>query len=197
MAYRLHKLALLAAVLFVVHLAWSGQQASSSSDYTGWKVYGGTPDNIHYSTLRQINRDNVRKLAVAWTYDSGDAFPDSEMECNPIVVHGVLYATTPKLRFIALDAATGKLRWSFDPNQGEPVATKRRNRGVTIGKRGTTAGSSSLPGSIFTPLTRRPGSLSPSFGDSGRVDLREGLGRDPEEAIHFRHHARAWFTRIC
>ena len=123
-------------MLFVVHWAWSGQQASSSSDYTGWKVYGGTPDNIHYSTLRQINRDNVRNLAVAWTYESGDEFPESEMECNPIVEHGVLFVTTPKLRLVALDAATGQLRWSFDPNQGEPVATKLRNRGVSYWERG-------------------------------------------------------------
>jgi glucose dehydrogenase len=89
------------------------------------------PDSIRYSALDQINRGNVARLEVAWTYDTGDAFPDSEMECNPIVVNGLLYATTPKLRLIALDAATGKLRWSFDPRQNERAFGKARNRGVT------------------------------------------------------------------
>ena len=174
-------------MLFVVHLAWSGQQASSSSDYTGWKVYGGTPDNIHYSTLRQINRANVRKLAVAWTYDSGDEFPDSEMECNPIMEHGVLYVTTPKLRLVALDAATGKLRWSFDPNQGEPVASKLRNRGVSYWEEGNDRRVFVVPGSIFTPSTPRAASRSRFW----RLRARGSAGRAwprPEAAIHLRHH---------
>ncbi len=108
-------------VLLVIRLIWGQERMAPSSEYRDWKVYGGGPDNIHYSALGQINRDNVHELAVAWTYDSGDAFPDSETECNPIVIHGSFYATTPKLRLIALDAATGVLRWSFDPNQGERV----------------------------------------------------------------------------
>src|SRR2546425_13221698 len=101
------------------------------TDYRDWKVCGGGPDNIHYSTLNQINRSNVHRLEVAWTYDTGDAFPDSVMQCNPIIVHGVLFATTPKLRVIALDAATGKQRWSFDPNDGAKITHAVRNRGVT------------------------------------------------------------------
>jgi hypothetical protein len=62
-----------------------------------WPVNGG-PNNIRYSTLTQITRENVGQLKVAWTYDSHDAFKDSEMQSNPIIVDGVLYATTPKLR---------------------------------------------------------------------------------------------------
>src|SRR5260370_42018344 len=85
--------------------------------YREWKVYGGGPENIRYSKLDQINRGNVSRLQMAWTYDTGDVFPGSEMQCNPIVVNGVLYATTPKLHVIALDAGTGALRWSFDPGQ--------------------------------------------------------------------------------
>ena len=86
-----------------------------------WSTYGGGLDNTHYSALTQINRENVAKLKVAWTFDTGDAFKGSEMECNPIVVDGVLYATTPKLKVIALNAANGQLKWTFDPNQGRPV----------------------------------------------------------------------------
>jgi len=83
--------------------------------YREWKVYGGSPESIRYSTLDQINPHNVNRLRVAWTYDTGDATESSEMECNPIVVRGVVYATSPQLRVIALDAATGKLLWSFIP----------------------------------------------------------------------------------
>src|ERR1700674_3047354 len=101
------------------------------AQYRDWKVYGGGPENIRYSKLDQINRDNVSRLQVAWTYDTGDVFAGSEMQCNPIMVDGVLYATTPKLRLIALDAATGKLRWTFDPFASEKVIGKSRNRGVT------------------------------------------------------------------
>ena len=72
-----------------------------------WPVHGG-PGNIRYSPLTQINRTNVDRLKVAWTYDSGDAFKGSEMQSNPIVVSGVLYATTPTLKVIAVDAATGR-----------------------------------------------------------------------------------------
>src|SRR6266404_1327916 len=112
------------------------ERTAPSHGYRDWKAFGGGLDNIHYSALRQINRDNVQKLTVAWTYDSGDAFPASEMECNPIIAHGVLYATTPKLRLIALDAATGKLRWSFNPNESENLFGKLRNRGVNYREQG-------------------------------------------------------------
>src|SRR5215469_8499414 len=105
-----------------------GQQPNApTSTYGGWGTFGGTPDNIHYSTLNQINRENVQSLRMAWTYDTGDAFPESEMECNPIIVHGILYATTPRLRVIALDAATGKPKWSFDPSPDEKSPEKSRN----------------------------------------------------------------------
>ena len=89
---------------------------ATSDPWRTWSVFGGGPDNIHYSSLDQINRDNVHSLQVAWTFDSGDQHPKSEMECNPIVVDGVLYATTPNGNVVALDAATGTLRWRYDAN---------------------------------------------------------------------------------
>jgi quinoprotein glucose dehydrogenase len=139
-----------------------------------WTVYGGGPEGIRYSALAQINRDNVKRLALAWRWDSGDEFRGSEMQCNPIVVDGVLYATTPKLRAVALDAATGKLLWSFDPLEGQPQR-KYRNRGVVHWQ-----------GRIYfsarehlIALDAKTGRPAAGFGVNGRVDLREGLGRDP------------------
>ena len=93
-----------------------------------WPVYGGGTDNVRYSTLRQITPDNVARLRVAWTYESHDEFPGSEMQSNPIVIDGVLYATTPKLRVVALDATTGRELWSFDPNTIDNRPGRYRHR---------------------------------------------------------------------
>src|SRR5205085_10033119 len=98
-----------------------------------WAVNGG-PGNIRYSRLAQINRANVSKLQVAWIYDSHDAFKGSEMQSNPIVVDGVVYATTPTLKVVALDASTGGELWKFDPGGGAASQTRFRHRGVTVHK---------------------------------------------------------------
>src|SRR5437588_4736016 len=108
----------------VIALAAHAADRDDLKSRTGWPAYNGGFDSLHYSSLKQINRKNVAQLRVAWTYDTGDAFRGSEFECNPIVVNGVLYATTPKLRVIALDAATGKQKWSFDPHAGARVQVK-------------------------------------------------------------------------
>jgi quinoprotein glucose dehydrogenase len=81
----------------------------------GWPVYLGDHDNTHFSTLKQINRRNVSRLEVAWVYHCGDAQADrTQIQCNPLVVDGVIYATSPRLKALALDAATGRERWRFD-----------------------------------------------------------------------------------
>jgi len=168
-------------VIPVVGGAEKNQRHVPSAGYRDWRVYGGGPESIRYSNLDQINRSNVQKLQVAWTFDTGDAFGGSEMQCNPIVVNGVLYATTPKLRVIALDAATGRLRWAFDPNNGTKITHGVRNRGVTYWENGQDQRILFVARHYLYALNARTGALVPRFGDSGRVDLREGLGRDPRE----------------
>jgi quinoprotein glucose dehydrogenase len=177
---RLHPFQLLALLLLPVYGAET-QRHTPKTGYRDWKVYGGGPESIRYSNLDQINRDNVQKLAVAWTFDTGDAFDGSEMQCNPIVVNGLLIATTPKLRVIALDAATGKLRWSFDPNAGAKVSHAIRNRGVMYWSDGREQRVLFVSRHYLYALDARTGAQITGFGESGRVDLREGLGRDPRE----------------
>ncbi len=138
-----------------------------------WPVYSGDTDHTHYSTLDQITPDNVTRLRMAWTYETHDEFKGSEMQANPIVVDGVLYATTPKLRVIALDAATGRELWSFDPNTIDPRTGRYRHRGVTVYRDRVFA----TQRNNLWALDRRTGKPIPSFGHNGRVDLREGLGR--------------------
>ncbi len=145
-----------------------------------WRTYGGNPAGTRYSTLTQINRQNVGQLKVAWTYDTGDAFKDSEMQCQPIVVNGTLYATTPKLRLIALDPATGKLRWQFDPNPAARVIGKSRNRGVTFWQDGEDQRIFLAASYYLYAVDALSGKPVASFGDNGKVDLREGLGRETE-----------------
>jgi quinoprotein glucose dehydrogenase len=146
-------------------------QAQAAS--VDWPVYGGNSDNSHYSTLAQITPANVKRLKVAWTYETHDEFKDSEMQANPIVVDGILYATTPKLHVFALDAVTGRHLWTFDPNGGKPPISRFRHRGVVVtGDR-----------VLFTyrnrlwALDKKTGAPIPTFGDSGWVDLRVGLDR--------------------
>src|SRR5580693_3988455 len=167
--------------LLLVFGADAPQRQAPKTGYRDWTVYGGGPESIRYSNLNQINTTNVQKLHVAWTFDTGDAFAESEMQCNPIIVNGLLFATTPKLRVIALDAATGKQRWSFDPNDGAKVTHGIRNRGVTYWAEGKDQRILFVSRHWLYALDARTGSLVPSFGKSGRVDLREGLGRDPRE----------------
>jgi quinoprotein glucose dehydrogenase len=150
----------------------------AQEDFRGWEFHGGTHLGTRYSTLRQIDRSNVGKLQVAWRFDTHDEFPGSEMECQPIVVDGVLYATTPRLRVIALDAATGKLKWSFDP---QPDGKGRiRNRGVAWWGQGRERRIFVSARQYLYAVDAASGKPVASFGDNGHVDLRQGLGRDPE-----------------
>jgi quinoprotein glucose dehydrogenase len=137
-----------------------------------WPVYGGDTDNTHYSTLDQITPANVARLQVAWTYETRDEFQGSEMQANPVVSDGVLYATSPKLRVFALDAATGRELWSFDPSQGGSPG-RFRHRGVVV------TGDRVLFNyrSRLWAIDKKTGQPIRSFGDNGSIDLREGLGR--------------------
>ena len=141
-----------------------------------WPVNGGTY-NIRYSPLKQITPENVGQLKMAWSYDAHDAFKDSEMQSNPIIVDGMLYATTPKLRVVALEAATGREIWTFDPAGGAAPQRRFRHRGVTVYQDRV----------FFThrnflwALNRKTGKPIPSFGSEGKIDLRENLDRPIEK----------------
>ena len=148
-------------------------------DHTTWSVYRGDPANTAYSGLDQINKENVNQLEVAWTYHTGDAEEGnrSAIQCNPIIVNGMMYVTSPKLKLIALDPATGKEIWRFDPFTG--TQSSGVNRGVTYWKEGADKRIYFSAGSFLYALNANDGTIITTFGKKGKVDLREGLGRDP------------------
>ena len=102
------------SILFIILMTTS---CHNRQDYSGWTKYKGSSENIHYSSLTQIDTTNVKHLQVAWEYHTGDAdtASHSQIQCNPIVVNGILYATSPKMKLFAVDAATGKEKWVFNP----------------------------------------------------------------------------------
>ncbi len=148
------------------------------SGYTGWSIYGGGNDSIRYSRLTQINRDNADKLAVAWEYDTGDASKGSEIQCNPVVLDGVLYGTSPALRLFALDAATGREKWSFQAATAAGLSGRARNRGVVVWGEGAERRVFVSASHFLFAVNAATGKLIESFGERGRIDLRAGLGRD-------------------
>jgi len=154
---------------------WAAQPTNSTG--RDWPIVNG-PGATHYSTLTQIDRRNVSKLQVAWRFDTDDEFKGSEIECNPIVLDGVLYATTPKLRVLALNAATGKLIWAFDPHHGTTVTAKQRNRGLTYWGSGDERRLFVGIGKYLYALNSKTGQPIPGFGEEGRIDLLDGLGEN-------------------
>ena len=92
-----------------------GCRQEKTKEYNDWKIYRGDEGSNAYSQLDQIDTGNVRQLKVAWTYRTGDSAASFNLECNPIIINGILYGVSPKLKTFALDAKTGKQLWIFDP----------------------------------------------------------------------------------
>ncbi|GAB4372666.1 MAG: hypothetical protein OHK0021_14990 [Bryobacter sp.] len=130
-----------------------------------------------YSPLQQINTSNVQRLDVAWRYDTREAFPGSEIQCRPVFDEGVLYATSPKGRLFALDAATGRELWSFSPLAPDAKPFKFRNRGVMLSRGPGPKTVYYAVRNFLYAVDAKSGKLRESFAEKGRLDLREGLGR--------------------
>jgi len=163
-------LALAAVVGVALQPASARQPAEERAE---WPSYGGTPDGIRYSSLAQINRSNVGRLQVAWSYDTGEG--PGGTQTQPLVADGMLYAVTPQHNVVALDAATGKQLWRFESG----VTGRGANRGVAYWTKG---GERRVFASVqhwLYALDGATGKPIPTFGKDGRIDLREGLDRDP------------------
>src|ERR1700738_2104336 len=191
---RLRELLLRVAVLGGVVLAavlCTAQSSQERQDLAGewpvfrgnvdWTVNRGEPDGTQYAAMAQINATNVHKLRPAWEYHTGDASPRSTMYANPIVIDGTMYLSTASIKAVALDAATGREKWVFDPAQyNNGVATRLRNRGVAYWKGAEGERVFDFVRDRVYAIDAKTGQLIQSFGNGGYIDLRENLGVDPK-----------------
>jgi quinoprotein glucose dehydrogenase len=185
-----------AGTIPVRETATPAQEAAGQPD-DDWRAYGRTQFGQRYSPLAQITPANVQKLKVAWTFRTGDQPggndpTETTFEVTPIKIGDTLYLCSQHQRLFALDAATGKLRWSFDPKLKDNRTFQHLTcRGVAYHETvpgatnadGTPA-PTDCPRTIFLPvndgrivaLDADTGKPCPSFGDHGTLDLQQGMG---------------------
>src|SRR5258708_4059183 len=147
-----------------------------AQDHSGWRDYGGASDTAQYSALTQINRSNVHKLEVAWTYSTGD---NGKYFFNPIVIDATMYVLAKHDSIVALDAATGKELWAYASGPETKIIT---NRGINYWQSGDGSDRRLLFASnhFLRAIDARTGKPIVSFGDGGAGNLKDGLGRDPK-----------------
>jgi quinoprotein glucose dehydrogenase len=141
--------------------------------HTAWSDYGGSPAGSQYSALTQINRASVNRLKVAWTYRIGDG---ANYLFNPVVADGKIYVLGKGNAIVALDAATGKEIWVHQTGRGR-ITT----RGINYWESRDRSERRLLfsHNQFLRSIDAVTGEPIASFGQNGRVDLREGLDRDP------------------
>jgi quinoprotein glucose dehydrogenase len=151
--------------------------------YKSWAVYGGNKENNHYSSLTQIDTSNVTQLQVAWQYHTGDAEQMTQIQVNPIIIDNILYGVSPKLKLFAVDAATGKQKWVFNPVsdtakdiRGAGYFSMNVCRGVAYYADDTDKRIFYSAGANLFCVDAATGKPITSFGNKGSIDLHNDLG---------------------
>src|SRR5215203_2451846 len=160
-------------VLLILLATTSVLQQRSVNVATDWPAYGGGPEQTRYSPLTQITTDNVKRLAVAWSYDTGET---GGLQTQPLVVGGVVYGYTPSHKTFALRAATGEHLWTFDSG----IVGRGANRGLMYWAGRNDRRVYAAVDQYLYALDAATGRPVTSFADNGRIDLRLGLDRDPK-----------------
>ena len=161
---RKHVVAL--ALTALAGLSSAGQTPSVPRE---WRDYGGGPDTSRFVAATGIDKSNVSRLRLAWSYPMG------QTDFNPVVVRGVIYGRGPNGSFVALDAATGRQLWLHAGVEGF------NSRGINYweSKDGKDRRLIFSAGNMLQEIDAQTGESVTSFGTNGKVDLREGLDRDP------------------
>jgi quinoprotein glucose dehydrogenase len=163
-----YRVSIASVLLLVVIVCSCGEKKGGEHE---WREYLGGPDRNHYSTLTDIDQSNVNKLRVAWEYHTGDS---GQVQCNPIIVNGLLYAVSAAVQPFALDAATGKEVWRIRDTTG--TTWYGTNRGLTYWEEDDDKRILYTKESWLYAVDALTGKPIRSFGDSGRVSLSTGLG---------------------
>ncbi|MBN8860138.1 MAG: PQQ-binding-like beta-propeller repeat protein [Sphingobacteriales bacterium] len=168
----------LAFVLLLFFLIMIKSCTAPEPKNINWDAAGGNAGQTKYSALAQINKGNIHQLKIAWIYHSGNAA--GNIQCNPLVIDGVMYVTTPEQHLVAVDAVNGKEKWRFRPERkGEKFSNV--NRGLAYygsgGQQIVFYGS----GNYLNAVDIRTGKPVTRFGDSGRINLSEGYSRPAEQ----------------
>lgn len=154
-----------------------------------WARYGGEGGR-RYSSLSQITRANVAGLTQAWRFDMAEL---GDPQTQPLAIDGVIYAYTPTLDTIALDGATGKLLWRFSSG----VKAGGPQRGLAMWKAGRERRLFAAAGPYLYALDPANGKKLAGFGQEGRIDLREGLGSEPQKiSVALTSPALVWRDQI-
>ncbi len=153
--------------------------AQSAGVHSTWSSYEGAPDAAQYSSLKQINRSNVQRLRVAWKYPTADG---KEYRFNPLVVGLRMYVLAKQNSIVALDAATGREIWV---HATDPQTSLITNRGINYWESADRSDRRLLISvdNFLEEIDARTGKSIAQFGVHGRVDLRAGLGRDPNSLM--------------
>ncbi len=159
-----------------------------------WRSYSGDNGSIKYASLDQIHKDNLKDLKIAWRWSS----PDNDLrgpirlpfiyEATPLMINGVLYVSTSFSLLAAIDAATGKTIWVYDPKSydyGRPTNLGYLSRGVAYWTDGKSERILLATGSAhLIAVNARTGQLESDFGENGKVDLTKGLRRPVDRRLY-------------
>ena len=147
-----------------------------------WSVYKADAESSCYSVLKEINKENVHQLKLAWTFNPDDAVEGSRFagsQCNPIIIDGIMYVASARHRIYAVNANNGKQVWSFDPFNGGPGGGSFR--GVTYWEDGNDKRILFTGGDNLFALNAENGKPIPEFGKNGKVSMNVGIRDDPEK----------------
>src|SRR5258708_11756060 len=191
---------ILAGVPVFVHAA---PEQSAPEQSQGWSAYGGDPGGARYSSLREITAKNVGELKVAWTCRTGElgqgvkGWRRSAFEATPILYNGTLYLTTSSTDVIAVNAASGELRWRHDSQSRKDLHySDGVSRGVSLWVDEQSAPDAPCRARIFAPtldgrllaLDAATGKPCADFGEQGAVNLLKEIRSQFQEGDEWRNY---------
>ena len=170
-------LTIIAFLSLIGLLSWIIMPAKPTASSKNWSEYLGGPGRNHYSTLKQITPENVNQLEVAWQYHTQDS---GQIQCNPIIIDGVLYGMTATTQPFALNAATGKALWRKESEEADVFST---SRGLVYWEKGNDKRILYTNGPWLYAVDARTGKPIAAFGENGRTSLKAGLGPTAEDKM--------------